>query len=107
MTKAEMDRLWMTVQRLALPLIAALIIAVGGFMFANREQLHAQDRRLVAVESTVPSMTIVEERFTQILIEMTAIKGDLRVIRTEIQSFKKQYEDLCRRVEKLEAREGD
>ena len=109
MTKAEMDRLWMTLHKFALPLLAAGVLAVGGFMFGNREMLHAQDKRLVRVESTVPSMVIVEERFSQILVEMQGIKGDVRVILTQLQALRDQYESLCRRVERLEqkAHEGD
>ena len=109
MTKAEMDQVWRTVQRIAVPLLTALIIGIAGFMLGNREELHAQDKRLVRVEATVPSMVIVEERFSQILVEMQGIKGDVRVILTQLQALRDQYESLCRRVERLEqkAHEGD
>jgi len=111
MTRADdMRRLWDVAIRIAVSLALAAIIAGGGFVFSIRDEVHAQDTRLVALEKTVPSMEIVEARFTAILIEMQSIKGDLRVIRTEIQGFRKQLDDLCRRVETLEKQahnEGD
>ena len=110
-TKAEMDSLMRTVRHIGIPLLLALIVGVAGFMVGNREELHAQDKRIVAIESTVPSMEIIEARFGAILIECQSMKGDLRVIRTEIQGFRKQLDELCRRVETLEmkahAKEGD
>lgn len=110
-TKADVASVEKVMMRVAVIVLGLWLGGISVAIKGEADTNHKQDVRIVSQEKTGATMETIETRFTSILIEMQSIKGDTRVIVSEMQAFRKQLDDLCRRVERLEEnahmKEGD